>query len=256
MKRILLLFSFATSLFAGKIEIIKVESKLTNKIWDCTVAMPDSMEKGKRVKQIYLLHGAGGHHKTWSSLNKLDELADKYNRIIIAPTVGRVSWYNNHNKSEDYIIKELIPFIDKKYKTLPNRWISGLSMGGYGAIRLGIKYPKLFSAYGGQSPCITPSQWTHKWGIATNMGPTAKEGKDDHFATKKAIARMVKDKRPFSILCGKQDFFYKECQAAYEKLKKAGKKVYWEDLDGAHNGKFWSKSVLLHLEFFQKFERK
>ncbi len=254
MKQLLLLSIFLLNLilFGASFEDVEIPSKLMGKTFKARVILPDSYDGKKRFAQIYLLHGAGGDHANWhTKVKETEAYCDKYQRIIICPTAGRTSWYNNHNKSEDYIIKELIPHIDKKYKTKNNRWLTGLSMGGYGAIRLGFKYPKLFAAYGGQSPCITPSKWPKNWTIAQSMGTDITNKKQDHFS-EMMLKKMKKDNRPFALLCGKQDFFFKENQWALEQLKKHKIKVHYEEMNGAHNWNFWAKSLPKHLEYFAK----
>mgnify|MGYP000625093280 CR=1 FL=1 len=247
------LLVFSLSAFAGTVETISIPSKKMGKAFSCTVILPEKYNGRRKFKQIYLLHGAGGNHDAWhKTVRDLRPYADKLKRIIVCTSEGSLSWYNKNNKSEDYIIKEVIPAIDGKYKTKNDRWISGFSMGGFGALSLGFKYPKLFSAFGGQSPCIKPSTWTHKWGIAKSMGAKAKEGKHDLFG-KKMIKKLKKDRRPFSILCGEQDFFFKENLEAYQSLKKSGVKVHWiKKMQGAHNGKYWAESVDKQLKYFAK----
>ena len=91
---------------------------------------------------------------------------------------GNDGWYTDsatvpNDKYESYIIRELIPEIDKKFRTLPDRAhraVAGLSMGGYGAIKFGLKYPDMFSLVGSFSGALTaplPS--------AINIAPTWKE---------------------------------------------------------------------------------
>ncbi|MGL4854081.1 MAG: alpha/beta hydrolase, partial [Lentisphaeria bacterium] len=160
----LILASFVLN--AAKTFEHSIQSKLMDANFKLKVIVPDSYDGNKSFRQVFLLHGAGGDQNTWNGDNLSENMADKYNRIFILPTAGKTSWYNNHNQSENFIINEIIPFIDDHYKTIPDRWITGLSMGGFGAIRLGYKYPKLFSAIGGLSACIKPSQWTNKWNIS------------------------------------------------------------------------------------------
>lgn len=249
MKKTLILLFITLATFIGntaRFEDVVIPSKLMKKTFSARVILPDNYDGKKPFKQLYLLHGASGDHTNWQErVKECDSYADKYQRIIICPTAGKYSWYNNYNKSEDYIIQEVVPFIDKKYNTTPDRWLTGLSMGGYGAIRLGFKYPKLFSAYGGQSPCIKPSKWAKKWSI----GKKFKSGKDDHFR-KNMVTKLKTETRPFTILCGKQDFFFKENKQALELCNKHKIDVYYEEMDGAHNWDYWSQSLPKQLSFF------
>ena len=103
-------------------------------------------QKETRYPVIYLLHGLTGHYNNWAEKTKLEQYAANYNYIIVMPE-GDNGWYTDsatvpNDKYESYIIKELIPEIDKKYRTKAdrqNRAIAGLSMGGYGSIKIRFK---------------------------------------------------------------------------------------------------------------------
>jgi len=105
-----------------------------------------------RYPVLYLLHGLGGDYTDWETKTRIDEYARHYRLIIVMPDAGN-SWYTNSsgnpkNKFEDYIAKDLVREIDGRYRTLKlrsARFIGGLSMGGYGALKFGLKYPQMFS---------------------------------------------------------------------------------------------------------------
>src|SRR6476620_10279660 len=108
----------------------------------------DPKNRNRRYPVIYLLHGLSGHFDNWTDKTKLTAYAADYDFIIVMPE-GDDGWYTDsvtvpNDKYETYIIKELIPEIDKKFRTLADREhriIAGLSMGGYGSIKFGLKYP-------------------------------------------------------------------------------------------------------------------
>ena len=111
---------------------------------------PDYATSARRYPVLYLLHGAGGNENDWSTRTNLAAYAARYRLIIVMPGVGN-SWYSNSvsdpkARYEDVIIRDLIPHIDIKYRTLANwhgRAIAGLSMGGFGAIKFALRYPHL-----------------------------------------------------------------------------------------------------------------
>jgi S-formylglutathione hydrolase FrmB len=104
-----------------------------------------------RYPVLYLLHGAGGNETDWTSRTNLTAYADRYRLIIVMPGVGN-SWYANSASDdkaryEDVIIRDLIPYIDGKYRTIGNwhgRAVAGLSMGGFGAMKFALRFPHLF----------------------------------------------------------------------------------------------------------------
>lgn len=100
---------------------------------------------------LYLLHGLTGDENDWWARSRLAEYAARYELIIITPGVGD-SWYansatNEQARYEDAIIKDLIPSVDSRYRTVAareGRAIAGLSMGGLGAIKFALRYPQMF----------------------------------------------------------------------------------------------------------------
>lgn len=105
----------------------------------------------ERYAVLYLLHGADGRASDWLTRTNLEQVAARFNLIVVLPTVGN-SWYANSagepaKKYEDAIIKDLIPHVDRRFRTIGNwhaRGIAGLSMGGFGAMKFALRYPHLF----------------------------------------------------------------------------------------------------------------
>src|SRR5207248_10367596 len=105
----------------------------------------------RRYPVIYLLHGFGGHYNNWTDKTKVAQYAKQYGFLIVTPE-GADGWYTDsvsapNDRYESYIIQELIPEIDKTYRTLADRdhrAVAGLSMGGYGSVKFGLKYPDRF----------------------------------------------------------------------------------------------------------------
>ncbi|MBW7888519.1 MAG: alpha/beta hydrolase [Bacteroidetes bacterium] len=126
------------------------------------VVLPDGYNASQeRYLTVYLLHGYGGDYTNWVKLTDLMSNLKDYHYIVVCPD-AKNSWYTNSTglknaNYEDLIMKDVIPFVDKKYRTKPtkfNRAIAGLSMGGYGAVKFGLKYPGQFFFAGGLSPAI------------------------------------------------------------------------------------------------------
>jgi putative tributyrin esterase len=93
------------------------------------------------------------------------QYARKYPLIIVMPEGGN-GWYVNgtgaNDKWEDYIFKEVIPYVNAHYRTLPgsNSWaVAGLSMGGYGALKFGLKYPNKFAVAASMSGALAAPDW-------------------------------------------------------------------------------------------------
>ncbi len=164
---------------ANAVEHIKVHGKsLENNLEgdspdrDVTVYLPPSYltDKSRRYPVVYLLHGYGGRDDTFNGrLATLPDTADKLaasggakEMIVVTPsayTLHKGSMYSNSPTTgdwESYVAVDLVAYMDSHYRTIPNRLSRGLgghSMGGYGAVRIGMKRPDVFSALYLMSSC-------------------------------------------------------------------------------------------------------
>ncbi len=135
-----------------RFETMALDSKLMGRLMLYRVILPNGLptvgETQPRLAVVYLLHGLTGHYTNWIDKTKLVEYAAQHKFIIVTPE-GDNGWYSDsvsvaNDKYESYIVKELIPDVDKKFNTIADREhrvIAGLSMGGYGALKFGLKYP-------------------------------------------------------------------------------------------------------------------
>jgi S-formylglutathione hydrolase FrmB len=128
------------------------------------IVLPAGYEgSSERYPVLYLLHGLTSNYTAWAFM-KVPDVAANYRLIIVMPDVGN-SWYVNwaeseagqKNNWEDYIIRDLIGHVDSTYRTMARREaraINGLSMGGYGALMLGLRHPDMFCAIGSHSGAV------------------------------------------------------------------------------------------------------
>ena len=104
-----------------------------------------------RYPVLYLLHGMYGDETNWTELTRLPELARRLPLIVVMPDADN-SWYTN--AYADWVARELVAHVDATYRTRPDRAsraIAGLSMGGYGAIKLALQHPDRFTFAGSLS---------------------------------------------------------------------------------------------------------
>src|SRR5271163_4383628 len=113
---------------------------------------------------FYLLHGLSDDHSTWSRRTSIERYVSGIPLVIVMPETAR-GWYTNSEtlpglRYEDHITQDVIPFIDRLFPTIARREgrvIGGLSMGGYGAVKLALKFPDTFcSATSHSAPLLTP----------------------------------------------------------------------------------------------------
>lgn len=146
---LLLIFSLP-ALASGRVETVRFQSKLNNATLPYNVILPTDYDTSKttRYPVLYLLHGLSGHYNDWVQRTNVADYAAGYRMIIVTPE-GNDSWYIDSatSKYESYILNELIPDVQQRYRTIEARYgrsIAGLSMGGYGAIKFGLKSPWTF----------------------------------------------------------------------------------------------------------------
>jgi putative tributyrin esterase len=163
-----LLFVFlllCISTFAnGRIETVRFQSKLINATLPYNVILPTDYETSKstRYPVLYLLHGLTGHYNDWVQRTNVADYAAGYRMIVVMPE-GNDSWYIE--KYESYILNELIPDVQQRYRTIEardGRSIAGLSMGGYGAIKFGLKSPSTFVFAASMSGAFGVTRFTEK----------------------------------------------------------------------------------------------
>jgi S-formylglutathione hydrolase FrmB len=117
---------------------------------------------------LYFLHGLFENEHSWGERGGqevLDSLISERQVgkfMVILPDGGKTFYINSidgHERYEDFFVQELVPAIDRTYRTIPERLtraISGTSMGGYGALHLGMRHADLFGAASAQSAALLP----------------------------------------------------------------------------------------------------
>jgi S-formylglutathione hydrolase FrmB len=154
-----------------RVRTVVFESKLVGKSLPYNVVLPVDYDypaaRDKRYPVLYLLHGLFGHYDNWTTNTKLADYASQYSMIIVMPEGGD-AWYTDSatvpsDRYETYVIQELIPGVQRRYRTIEareGRAIAGLSMGGYGALKFGVKYPEKFVFVASMSGAFGAASWT------------------------------------------------------------------------------------------------
>jgi enterochelin esterase-like enzyme len=150
---------------AGVVITRSIDSAALGQTKQYTVYLPPDWCHLADLPLLVMLHGRNGDHTDWVNKGALDQAADtlilagEIEPLIILMPDGDNSFYVNGQDGdyETYIVDELISAVDAEFPTAAardSRFIGGLSMGGYGALYLGLRHPDLFSAIGAHSPAI------------------------------------------------------------------------------------------------------
>ena len=253
-----------TSAWAFSHEAIGVHSAAMNKDVMVSVITPDSYnpKSAEPYNVLYLLHGHSGDNTGWLRMGNIGPAADQYNLIIICPD-GDTSWYwdspiNPALRYETFVAGELVAWVDANYPTKADRTgraITGLSMGGQGALFLAIRHQDTFGAAGSTSGGVDIRPFPTKWNMSDNLGTI--EEYPQHWEEFAVINQV--DKLPtvgsmaLIIDCGTGDFFYKVNCALHEKLLTLGVHHDFITRPGKHNWTYWTNSIKYQLLFFDNY---
>lgn len=251
-----------------------LDSKLMAREMPYNLILPknynEESSKETRFPVIYLLHGLTGHFNNWAELTKLSDYAENYNYIIVMPE-GDNGWYTDsagapNDKYESYIVKELIPEVDKKFRTKAerkNRAIAGLSMGGYGSLKFGLKYPEMFALVGSFSGALGITEITDKNADAWISKSVMSVYGDAENETRKAndIFKIVREMTPEKVKnlpfiyesCGTEDFLIKNNRDFVMLMAEKKIPYQYRELPGGHDWKFWDDQVQEFLRLSEKF---
>ncbi len=124
------------------------------------VILPKSLAAGRKYPAIYLLHGGGGNFRDWSNYSDVAQLVGE--RFVLVMPEGNSSYYTNavdrpEDRYEDYITKDLIADVESRFPVLAgrsSRAVVGVSMGGFGAVKIALAHPKLYAFAGGLSSAL------------------------------------------------------------------------------------------------------
>lgn len=223
---------------------------------------------------LYFLHGLGGNEQLLlrsGGMTMLQDLHDQKkidNFIVIAPDGGRTFYINSRDgkvKYEDFFIREFIPYIESHYRaqgTRAGRAITGVSMGGYGALRFALKYPAMFSSVAAHSAAlidelpdiVIPEEQGTQW--AQTMGGTFGSPIDHDFWEKQSPFTIVrKSPRPTGLQiyfdCGNDDDFgfYKGAQQFHDLLTQKKIPSEFHLYPGGHDWSYFAAHLPASLEF-------
>ena len=244
----------------GRVETVRFQSKLINSPLPYNVILPVDYESSKttRYPVLYLLHGLTGHYSDWIARTNVADYAAGYRMIVVMPE-GNDSWYTDsaNNKYETYILTELIPDVEQRYRTIEARYgrsIAGLSMGGYGAIKFGLKSPFTFVFAASMSGAFlvprlaeneTPESWRESLKLFGPAGSETRRANDLFEIVEKLPAARISSLPYFYFDCGTEDMLLlfrsnRELAALMFEQKIPHE---FRQLPGDHSWAYWDRQV-------------
>lgn len=221
----------------------------------------------RRYPVLYLLHGLTGDYKDWTTRTNVAEYSRILALIIVMPD-GENSWYTNaadgSAKFEDYVATELPADVVQKYRTLNSRYgraIAGLSMGGFGALKLALKRPAQFSVAGSFSGAFGVTrhgELEERLGaveaarIGRIFGPADSQTRKDNDVFAMTAALRPAGAPYIYIDCGTADGLIGSNRQVVEALGKSGAPYEYHEGAGGHTWDYWDRRIREFLPMLMK----
>jgi S-formylglutathione hydrolase FrmB len=255
---------------AGRVDTIQIQSTYLKKATKFVIIQPTNQSQQNNIKErypvVYLLNGYGGDYGQWPiTTPQLTKTAEDLKIIFVCPDGGIGSWYfdspiDSSIRYESYITKELVPYIDANFSTKASpksRAISGLSMGGHGALYLAIRHSDIFGAAGSTSGGVDFRAFPNRWDIKKALGEYEQNKERWYEYTVMRQVELLKNKQLAMIIdCGIDDFFMPVNRALHEKLLQLKIEHDYIERPGEHNHIYWGNSIDFQILFFDHFFQK
>ncbi|WP_274972242.1 alpha/beta hydrolase [Bacteroides fluxus] len=260
-----LMLLLAVAVQAARVDTVMVKSPSMDKDVKVVYVLPDKAIDGKACPVVYLLHGYSGNALTWITLKQeLPLLADEKGIIFVCPD-GKNSWYwdspkNSSYRYETFVSSELVEYTDTHYATIPHRKaraISGLSMGGHGALWNAIRHKDVFGAAGSMSGGVDIRPFPKNWEMSRQLGEfdANREVWDSHTVVNQ-LDKIENGDLAITVDCGEADFFLEVNKDLHKRLLERKIDHDFTTRPGGHNGTYWNNSIDYHILFFDKFFNK
>ena len=266
----------APAALAAKVDTLAIPSAAMGKTYRAAVVLPASYAKNKKARYpvLYLLHGAYGHFGDWlkntPDKQLVQRLADQHNLLIVLPEGETFSFYldsplNAASQFETHLTKEVIPAIDRTYRTVAERRgrvIAGLSMGGHGALYLAARHPDLYAAAGSMSGALDLQSLNRKLSPADAAvraklwAPILGSEADnpERFAANSVVNLVDQLNRaglPLLIDCGVDDGLLEINREVHRRLLYSHTPHEYTERPGAHTWDYWQNALPYQVLFLQ-----
>lgn len=245
---------------------IELKSALLGRTISYRILYPASYQypenRERRYPVVYLLHGVAGESANWLERTGVAQYVMHYDLLIVM-VEGANGWYTDSatkpaDNYESYILRELIPDVEKRFRVSAQREgraIAGLSMGGYGAIKFGLKHPEMFALAASMSGAFGAASWTEKElkdpgvlrdSVLQTFGPAGSPTRaaNDVFKLAREVpAKQISFLPFFYIDCGTEDFYFtasRELATLFVELKIPHE---YRELPGNHSWPYWDAQL-------------
>jgi len=223
-----------------------------------------------RYPTLYLLHGYDADITDWARGTNLSAYATRHHLIIVTPDASR-SWYvnsvaNPKARFDDYVVKDVIEYVDAHFRTIPEpfaRAIAGVSMGGFGAMLLGLEHHDMFAAIGSFSGALaaahheppplpanaTDAQRKERQENLALAGPFGSQEHKDRDPFELAARIPVEEVPMLFIVCGGEDGNAEDTHAFLTLLAKSHIPYEYREISPrGHDWRIWNEEIPVFLD--------
>jgi len=212
----------------------------------------------KPFKTLYLLHGLSDDHTAWTRYTSIERYVQERGIAVVMPCVHR-SFYTDMKHGGKYftfvsdelisIMEEMFPLSNKR----EDRYAAGLSMGGYGAMKLGLSCPEKFSVAASLSGALDVERLLidnpgSEFSYLIDDSDESRQ-KNDLFLLAKRLNESSQPKPRLYIWCGTEDFLYQDNVKFNEFIGKTKFEVKYEESAGDHSWGYWDIKIKTVLEY-------
>lgn len=229
----------------------------------CAILPHDIHRRQEPIKTLYLLHGRSHNYSVWTRYTGLEAYAENYNTAVIMPEVNR-SFYSDMKYGVDYqtyISEELPDLCESMFRISGNsedRYIAGMSMGGYGALKTALLHPDRYRGCGAVSAVTdirmhvdeTPDTNPKKQEFRGIFGHELEIREEDDIFYLAAQAAKCAAKPEFYLACGLEDHLYPETVRLHSHLQNLEYEIKYEEWHGIHDWNFWDTAIQNLLQCF------
>lgn len=206
----------------------------------------------KKFPCLYLLHGLSDDYTTWMRRTSIERFAATYGIAVVMPDGARSFYTDMKNGGAYYTyIAEELPHICESFFNISSdpkdRYIAGLSMGGYGAMKIGLKNPDRYAAIGALSPVSDIRQPYFPRDIQLVFGDTVPDSEELFYLATQTDANTPKPR--IFVGVGKSDFMYQDTLRLDAHFKTLHYDYTYRESEGDHCWAFWDEYIQYVLEW-------
>jgi putative tributyrin esterase len=222
------------------------------------IVFPDDPKVPRPWSVFYLLHGLSDDHTIWQRRTSIERYVEGLPLVVVMPDGGR-GWYTNAEEGyahEDDLVKDIVGLVDRTFPVKAERAgraIGGLSMGGYGAVKIALKHHEMFASANSHSGALgflrgnleKSKQLSSEFPRIFGNHPT--NGPEDPFAI---VEKLDHGRIPaLRIDCGTEDFLLDQNRAFHAHLDSMKIPHEYQEFPGSHHWAYWD----LHVQEAVKF---